>query len=371
MPVVTAGRFRSPGEEVPFPFGRENVTMWHCARTAIWQGVRRLGLAEGDRVLAPAYSCGSEVDALLGAGLTVDFYRILPDLRVDLDHVRELCRTPARALYVTHYFGFPQSMAEITSFAREHDLFVLEDNAHGLYSLDADGKPLGSFGDIGVFSFPKTLPVPDGGALVIRGARGNPSTADSESPAFRPVAGRIKFLLGQSLAARFPGGKEASRDPDDRPSDPDPVAQRRILRRILFDPKRVRWRMSAVTRFLVDRAAHAQIRDRRRRHWTALAGTVRGEREAVPLFRDLPNGCCPLFYPIRSSESCRLQRHLLDRGVESKRIWSFAHPAMPEGGFPFEEELRRSVIALPIHQDLEDRDMERISDAIDAFRSRP
>ncbi|MBZ0268732.1 hypothetical protein K8I85_11290, partial [bacterium] len=131
------------------------------------------------------------------------------------------------------------------------------------------------------------------------------------------------------------------------------------------------WGMSTVTRFLVDRAPHTRIRDRRRRHWTALARTVCGEEDAVPLFRGLPDGCCPLFYPVRSSDSCRLQRHLLDRGIESKRIWSFAHPAMPEGGFPFEEELRRSVIALPIHQDLDDRDMERISNAIDAWiRSR-
>src|SRR5690348_9474853 len=91
MPPLRLGGLLKRRGTYPFPFGRNGVSLWWNARAAIWQGVRCIGLELGDRVLVPAYCCGAEVDALLQAGLTLDYYRILPDLSPDLDHLDDLC----------------------------------------------------------------------------------------------------------------------------------------------------------------------------------------------------------------------------------------------------------------------------------------
>ena len=116
MPVISGYRAWPRGRPAPHPFVSENASFWYSARVAIWQGVRRLGLNRGERVLVPAYSCGSEVDALLKAELKVDYYRVGPDLNPDYDHLRKLCRHPARALLLIHYFGVPQSMNAALEF---------------------------------------------------------------------------------------------------------------------------------------------------------------------------------------------------------------------------------------------------------------
>ena len=105
-PVVSrAVRLRPPKPD-PFPFGAPGVSYWHSGRAATYQGIRCLGLGSGARVLVPAYACGAEVDALVKAGMTPDYYHVSPDLSPDLDHVEALLAEPAQALLVTHYFGF-------------------------------------------------------------------------------------------------------------------------------------------------------------------------------------------------------------------------------------------------------------------------
>ena len=65
-----------------------------------------------------------------------------------------------------NYFGFPQPFEEIRKFCKENNLNFIEDNAHGFLSC-LNGKPLGSFGDVSVVSFRKTLSTFNGAALVI------------------------------------------------------------------------------------------------------------------------------------------------------------------------------------------------------------
>ena len=141
----------SPGPD-PAPLDQGDVSFWYNGRAAIYQGVRCLGLRPGDRILVPAYTCGAEVSALLAAKLELDYYRQRPDLAPDLDHLDQLCRRPARALYVIHYFGRSQPLDSLLAFARERELLVIEDCAHALYSAEKTGTPLGTRGEISVFS---------------------------------------------------------------------------------------------------------------------------------------------------------------------------------------------------------------------------
>src|SRR5262249_53512932 len=117
-------------------------------------------------VLAPEYNSGNEVLAMRAAGATVRYYPIGFDMQLDPIEVERLCslHNPG-VLYVTHYAGWPQPMRQILDLARRRGMLVVEDCARALLS-EADGQPLGSFGDWSIFCLYKTLPVPNGAALV-------------------------------------------------------------------------------------------------------------------------------------------------------------------------------------------------------------
>ena len=170
-----------------FPFTTDVTSCWYGGVQAIYQGIRSLGLQKGDIVLVPAYSCGSEVTPLLAAGLKVEYYRSLLNLSPDLEHLEFLCRKKPRALLVIHYFGFPQPMRALVDFKKKHNIYLIEDNAHGLYSTDRSGNPLGRAGDIAIFSFTKSLPTPDGGALVINLENVLDPTESGVTPPLYPV----------------------------------------------------------------------------------------------------------------------------------------------------------------------------------------
>ena len=366
----------------PFPLGCPGVSLWYNARVAIWQGVRRLGLGAGDHVLVPAFGCGSEIDALLGAEVSVDCYRLLPDLRPDLGDVARRLGPRTRALYVTHYFGFAQPLDSILAFARERGLLVIEDAAHALYSTDELGRPLGSRCEMSVFSFGKTIPVPDGGALVLAGGRARPLRG--EAPDALTVAGTVQSLVEHALLARFPRGTRAlqqrvseplvrwtkamiGRASPAAPADPATAYRQKNS----LDPARTGWRMSGAAELLLHALLDATIPARRWRNYEFLRQRIEVNGRLRPLFGALPEGCCPLVFPVRVEAAEELERVLAAHGVSTKRFWPYSHPAVRVEEFRFEGDLRRSVVGLPVHQGLGEADMERMAEVVGWWSRQP
>ena len=167
-PAVLLGSSRDGVLPAPLDAGR--VTFHVRARNGIWQLIRALGLQESDVVLVPSYNCGAELDAVLRAPATVRFYRVDLSARIDVDDLRQAIEPRTRAVIVTHYFGFPQpDLVAIGELCSDNGLVLIEDCAHALYSTHL-GRSLGTFGDASVFSLWKTLPMPDGGAVLANDA---------------------------------------------------------------------------------------------------------------------------------------------------------------------------------------------------------
>ena len=61
-----------------------------------------------------------------------------------------------KAILITHFLGFPQPIDEIKRICNERNLFLIEDCAHAFLS-SYNGNPLGSYGDIAVFSLLKDI----------------------------------------------------------------------------------------------------------------------------------------------------------------------------------------------------------------------
>src|SRR3989449_10218417 len=183
-------------ESLPFPLNCASKTYFYVARSGIYHLARALGLDKGGTVLVPDYHHGNEIFALRAAGARLRYYPVKKNLEPDLDAVAKLCEENPRVLYVTHFIGFPQPMAELQALCREKGIVLIEDCALSFMS-EYDRKPLGTFGDYSVFCLYKSLPVPNGGVL----ARNIPLQArgDAEKTA---LADGLNFASKLSVAAR-------------------------------------------------------------------------------------------------------------------------------------------------------------------------
>src|SRR5207245_4601547 len=125
------------------------------------------------------------------------FFRVDGQMRADLDDARKRA-DGVSCLYMIHYAGFPQDMAAARRLADELGVPLVEDCALSLLSRDGE-KPLGSFGDLSVFCLYKTLPVPNGGLLLVRGEFAR--KLDTLPPAVPPpIPSTASHLIGSLLS---------------------------------------------------------------------------------------------------------------------------------------------------------------------------
>jgi hypothetical protein len=80
-----------------------------------------------------------------------------------------------------------------------------------------------------------------------------------------------------------------------------------------------------------------------------------------PLFEALPDGVCPLFYPLQVQHKAEMLHRLRSAGIEAIDFWSPHHPACDPREFPEAMELRRSIIEIPCHQDIDAEKMRRMA----------
>ena len=124
----------------------------------------------GDEVIMPSYTFVSTANAFVLRGATVVFVDVRPDtMNIDEKLIEDAVTERTRAIAPVHYAGVGCEMDVIMDIAKRHDLVVIEDAAQGIMA-DYTGKPLGTIGDYGCFSFHETknLSMGEGGALLIR-----------------------------------------------------------------------------------------------------------------------------------------------------------------------------------------------------------
>jgi hypothetical protein len=364
MPTLWPGMLSPLGAEgpTPFPIGAPRTTLYYFARNAVYHGARLLGLA-GREVLVPAYHHGVEVGALVAAGAVPRFVRVDAGMRLDLQDAERRIGPRTRALYVIHYAGFAQPMDEVNALARRRGLAVVEDCALSL--LAAEGaRPLGSTGHLGIFCFYKTLPVPNGGALVVN----DPAVGGApDVPRAAPLVSTLSHAAGSLLANvafRLGDAGEALRAAVRRAyalargaSGLRPVSTGTMT----FDPARKDLGMSPLSALVARRLDPAGIVAARRRNYFLLLGRLHDR--VPPGLGEVPSGACPLFYPLLCEDKKAVAAKLLERGIETIDFWSEGHPLCRMDEFPETAALRRRVLELPVHQDLGPEDMAGIADA--------
>ena len=158
-------------------------------------GFGAMGLAGGDSVLAPDFICESAIEPFEGLGIELLYYPVDSSLRPEWDSMRRLVKPSVKALLVAHYFGQPQDIAACLRFCKTHGIALIEDNAHG-YGATYEGRPLGTFGTIGICSPRKSFPISNGAYLLLAGdARIDLSALRLQPASSSTLLGRGKGLL--------------------------------------------------------------------------------------------------------------------------------------------------------------------------------
>lgn len=137
------------------------------ARVALKYGLKCFSLSSKDIVLVPDFICDVILNPLQDSNIKYSFYTLNDDLTPDWSSVKSQLSTNTKAILMVHYFGHPQNIDDFESFCKEHNLLLIEDNAHGFGGL-FNGKELGTFGDISISSPRKNLSILSGGVLTVK-----------------------------------------------------------------------------------------------------------------------------------------------------------------------------------------------------------
>jgi len=360
FPTLYPGMLFPRGLPVDFPpFTRDNVHWFYFARNAVWNAVKLLGL-EGREVLVPSYHHGVEIEALVHAGAKPVFYRVGTSWDVDIADVAARIGPDTRALYLIHYAGFPGPVREMKALAEKHGLALIEDCALSLLSSDRELK-LGSIGDVGIFCLYKTLPVPNGGGLQLNGTQ-RYQLPRLQPPPAASVFNHTASALLKNLELR--GGRAGRWSRSLLRSLAHGVVRASQVERIAtgtahFDPEHVNLGISPLSLRIVHAHDVAKTIELRRHNYLMLLEQL--VSVCPPLFDSLPDGVCPLFYPLRVKYKAEVLQRLQSCGIGAVDFWRDSHPACDSHSFPESTELRNSIIEIPCHQDISAEMMSRLA----------
>ncbi|HEY5053627.1 MAG TPA: DegT/DnrJ/EryC1/StrS family aminotransferase [Solirubrobacterales bacterium] len=149
--------------------GAEDAVAVSSGTTALHLGVRALGWDRGSEALTSPFSFVASANCLLYEGVKPVFCDIDPvTLNIDPEIVEsEICERTAGILPV-HIFGYPAAMPELERIAEDNTLNILEDACEALGAVDAEGRPVGTRGNLATFAFyaNKQMTTGEGGMIV-------------------------------------------------------------------------------------------------------------------------------------------------------------------------------------------------------------
>lgn len=119
---------------------------------ALWLAFRILGIGHGDEVIVPANTYIASVMGITINGATPIFVEPNHYYNINVREIENHITERTKAILAVHLYGQSAQMREIMKIAQKYHLKVVEDcaQAHGAM---CDGQMVGTFGDVGCFSF--------------------------------------------------------------------------------------------------------------------------------------------------------------------------------------------------------------------------
>lgn len=147
------------------------------------------GVGEGDEVITSPLTFVATVNSILAVGASVRFADIGPDYQIDPGSVEALITSRTAAILPVHLYGMPCDMPALSRLADRYSLVLIEDAAQA-HGASVNGRPIGSWGDVGCFSFyaTKNVSAGEGGMLVTDDGR---------------IAAQCRILRNQGMTGKY------------------------------------------------------------------------------------------------------------------------------------------------------------------------
>ena len=148
--------------------GTRHAVGCNSGTDALILALRGLGIGPGDEVITASFSFFATAEAISAVGATPVFVDVDPvTYLIDLSQIEAAITPATKALIPVHLFGRPVDMEAVMGIAQRHGLKVVEDCAQAT-GASWNGQQVGSWGDVGCFSFFPTKNLGgagDGGAV--------------------------------------------------------------------------------------------------------------------------------------------------------------------------------------------------------------
>ncbi|OIP00774.1 MAG: transcriptional regulator [Bacteroidetes bacterium CG2_30_33_31] len=323
--------------------GTANVIPCGNGTDALQIAMMALGLKPGDEVITTTFTFIATAEVIALLGLTP----VLVDVdentyNIDIEAIKRAITNKTKAIVPVHLFGQCAPMEEIMAIAKQHNLFVIEDNAQAIgadyYFSDGSTKKSGTIGHIGCTSFfpSKNLGAyGDGGAIF---------TDDNT------IAEQLRAVVNHGMKVRY-----------------------------YHDFIGVNSRLDTIQAAILDvKLKHLDEYANARRKAAAFYDNA---------FANNPKLSTPFRYSksshvfhqytmtIKNVDRLNLQKFLNDHGIPMMIYYpvpihlqkAYADARYKKGDFPISEKLSESVISLPMHTELDENQLKYITEKVLEF----
>ncbi|MEO0435985.1 MAG: DegT/DnrJ/EryC1/StrS family aminotransferase [Pseudomonadota bacterium] len=146
----------------------EHAVAVNSCTAALHLSMLASGVGTGDEVITTAMTFCASVNAIIHAGATPVLVDVDPSTQnIDAASIKQAITPKTKAILLVHYAGRPCDLESLVGLAEQHDLKLIEDCAHAVEAT-YKGRPVGTFGDFGCFSFyvTKNLTTVEGGMVI-------------------------------------------------------------------------------------------------------------------------------------------------------------------------------------------------------------
>lgn len=149
---ILGNEVKSFEEEFASYVGAKHCVGLASGLDALWIAFRILGIGRGDEVIVQGNTYIASVMGITMNGATPVFVEPDEFFNIDADKIEEKITEKTKAVLIVHLYGQASNMAPIVDICHKHNLRLVEDcaQAHG---AKFNGQQIGTFGDIGCFSF--------------------------------------------------------------------------------------------------------------------------------------------------------------------------------------------------------------------------
>ncbi len=172
------------------------INVSHCVSCnsgtdALFLALRAVNIGLGDEVITTPFTFFSTAEVISAVGATPIFIDINPQtFNLDIQQLEAAITEKTKAILPVHLFGQPVDMTKLMAIARQYNLIVIEDCAQAT-GAEWHNQKVGSFGDIGCFSFFPTKNL---------GAFGDGGALTTNNPA---IAAQVRILKNHGQSAKY------------------------------------------------------------------------------------------------------------------------------------------------------------------------